>query len=61
MTLEVFSGQGITTLVSTLANSTLIILFSEMLKFSKKNIVKDNNDFFLKIPFDDNDENLKTN
>jgi hypothetical protein len=37
-------------LVSTLANSTLIILFSEMLKFSKnvssksKNIVKENSE-----------------
>jgi hypothetical protein len=36
---------------STLANSTLIILFSEMLKFSKlissnsKNIVKDNSEY----------------
>jgi hypothetical protein len=37
--------------LSTLANSTLIILFSEMLKFSKiissksKNIVKDNSEY----------------
>jgi hypothetical protein len=39
-------------LVSTLANSTLIILFAEMLKFSKiissksKNIMKDNSEYF---------------
>jgi hypothetical protein len=27
----------------------------------KKKFVKDNNEFLLKNPFDDNDENLKTN
>jgi hypothetical protein len=46
-----------TVYLSTLANLILIILFSEMLKFSKiissksKNIVKKNSGYFENIPF----------
>jgi len=52
--LRYFQAKVTTTLVSTLANLTLIILFSELFKFSKKlflpnqkNIVKDNYEYFL--------------